>query len=148
LATNYEVQATGADALKIAAELYPRRPVVKERILLRCMTRSWCRLPASPKVVKIVCETMRAAFLELLEDFPVLSTTKSLRGGDRGNRNSRHERYENKDEHRSREHEQALTPRRARCSQCLVNMNTANKSANENGRTYGHSHRGWTFDFA
>ena len=75
LATNYEVQATGADALKIALRrLYFQTAGTETRILLPVHDSILVQTPQhhAQKVAEMVCETMRAAFLELLgNDFPV-----------------------------------------------------------------------------
>jgi DNA polymerase-1 len=75
LATNFEVQGTGADALKIAlARLYRQLSNGPTRILLPVHDSILVQTPRhqAREVAETVCETMREAFLALLgNDFPV-----------------------------------------------------------------------------
>jgi DNA polymerase-1 len=75
LATNFEVQGAGTDALKIAlARLYQEFAGSSTRILLPVHDAILVQTSRQQvkKVAEIVCETMRAAFREFLgDDFPV-----------------------------------------------------------------------------
>jgi DNA polymerase-1 len=88
LATNFEVQGAGADALKIAlARLYQQFANGPTRILLPVHDSILSQVPKqqAQEVVETVCETMRGAFLELLgNDFPVaVDTNISERWGEK-----------------------------------------------------------------
>ena len=88
LATNFEVQGAGADALKIAlAKLYKQFPGGSTRILLPVHDSILLQAPKqqAQEVAETVCGTMREAFAETLgPDFPVaVDTSISERWGEK-----------------------------------------------------------------